>query len=81
MKDLADKILELRKERGLSQMQLSRLTGIAQSNIARYELRKSEPSASVIVALCNFFEVSADYLLGLEDEMGNKPFGGWRPEE
>lgn len=55
MKDLADKILELRKERGLSQMQLSRLTGIAQSNIARYELGKSEPSASVIVALCNFF--------------------------
>ena len=34
----------------------------------RYEQGTREPSASVIIALANFFGVSTDYLLGLTDD-------------
>ena len=55
----------LRTEKGLSQMALSKATGISQTKIAHFELQVSEPRASDIIKLAKFFEVSADYLLGL----------------
>lgn len=36
------------------------------------EQGKTEPSINSICELCKIFEVSADYLLGLEDEDGRK---------
>lgn len=61
------KIKELREEKNLSQMELSRLTDISQSAIARYELEKTEPRLSDIRKLCLFFECSANFLLNIED--------------
>ena len=48
-------------------MQLSLKTGISQSAIAKWELGKTEPTASAIVCLAKFFDETADYILGLED--------------
>ena len=48
-------------------MQLSNLVEITQSAIARYELNITEPKASDIKKFCVFFDVTSDYLLGLED--------------
>ncbi len=62
-----DRLKELRAEKKLSQMELSEKTGISQSAIARWELGKTEPTASSIVILSRFFDESADYLLGLDD--------------
>ena len=64
---VAKRLKELRIEKGLSQKELSELTGIPQATIARYELGKTEPIASTIVTLCDFFGVSADYLIGRQD--------------
>lgn len=58
---------ELRAERGLSQMELSFATGISQSAIAKWELGKTEPSASALVTLSKFFGETVDFLLGLEN--------------
>ena len=55
----------MRNEKNLSQMELSKATGISQSSIARWELNKSEPTASDIIVLAKFFGESADYLLGI----------------
>lgn len=63
----AQRLKELRQAKGLSQMQLSTLTGISQSAIAKWELEKCEPAASALVTLSQFFNESVDYLLGLED--------------
>ena len=63
---------ELRTEKNLSQKALSKATEITQSSIARWELNKTEPQSSEIRKLALFFSVSADYLLGLEDETGKK---------
>lgn len=64
---IGQRIKELREELGLSQMALSNATGISQSAIARWELGKSEPTASAIITLSKFFNETADYLLGLTD--------------
>ena len=67
METIGAKIKQLREEIGLSQMELSKKIYISQSSIARYELGKTEPKASDIIKLAEFFCVSADYLLGLSD--------------
>ena len=65
--EFKDRIKELRVLKGLSQMQLAIITGISQSAIAKWELGKTEPTASAIITLAKFFDESTDYLLGLED--------------
>lgn len=61
------RLKELRQEKGLSQMELAVTLGISQSAIAKWELEKTEPTASAIITLANFFAVSTDYLLGVAE--------------
>ena len=51
----------------MSQMDLSVATKISQSAIAKWELGKTEPTASALIVLSKFFGETVDYLLGLED--------------
>lgn len=62
-----ERLKELRKAKDMSQAALSKAMRISQSAIAKWELGRSEPTASAIVTLAKFFEESADYLLGIED--------------
>ena len=63
----SERLKDLRKEHGLSQMELSIKTGLSQSAIAKWELNKTEPTASALIILAKFFNESVDYLLGLID--------------
>ncbi len=65
--EFKDRLKELRISKNLSQMKLANLTGISQSAIAKWELGKTEPTATAIIILSKFFNESTDYLLGLED--------------
>lgn len=65
--EFKNRLKELRIANNLSQMQLSLNTGLSQSAIAKWELGKTEPTASAIIALAKFFNETTDYLLGLED--------------
>lgn len=67
MNGFGEKIKELREEKGLSQMNLSKQIDITQSAIARYELELTEPRASDIKKICEFFNVTSDYLIGLDN--------------
>ena len=62
-----ERLKELRISKKLSQMQLALQTNISQSAIAKWELGKTEPTASAIITLAIFFGETTDYLLGLED--------------
>ncbi len=64
-------ILELRKEKGLSQQQVANAVGISQSTIAKIEINRNEATASTIRKLADFFDVSADYLLERSDDFGS----------
>ena len=63
----SERIKELRLQKQMSQMDLANATGISQSAIAKWELGKTEPTASAIITLSRFFEETADYLLGLTE--------------
>ena len=67
-----EKIKELRKEKSLTQKKLAIALDCDQSMITRWEKNECEPTESVIKRTAIFFNVSADYLLGLEDESGGK---------
>ena len=68
MKNFGEKIKELRVERNLTQKQLAEKIGQGQSTIVYWEKNQQEPTISSLKKLCELFEVSADYLLGLTDE-------------
>lgn len=65
--EFKERLKELRIENNLSQMQLAQKTGLSQSAIAKWELGKTEPTASAIITLAKFFNETTDYILGLLD--------------
>ena len=67
MTEFKIRLKELRIAKGLSQMQLAQSVNISQSAIAKWELGKTEPTATYIVLLARFFNESTDYLLGNEE--------------
>lgn len=60
-----DKIKALREEAELNQTALGKAVNATQRKISYIECGKYEPSIEDIKAFCNYFKVSADYLLGL----------------
>ncbi len=61
---------ELRNESGLTQTQFAEAIGTSQKNISRWELGETEPSVYYLKKIAEFFNISIDYVLGLEDEAG-----------
>ena len=70
------RIKELREEKQISQKKLAEIIGTSQRNIGRWENEENEPSYLQIVKLADFFEVSVDYLIGREDDIGNITISG-----
>lgn len=64
---LATNIYELRQELGISQQELAKRVGVSQKAIDFWEKGINEPKASYIISLARVFNVSADFLLGLEN--------------
>jgi transcriptional regulator with XRE-family HTH domain len=60
----SNRLKELRQENNLTQKQLAAAIGTTDDSIYSWEKGRSEPNCDMICALCNFFEVSADFLLG-----------------
>lgn len=61
-----DKLRNLREDADLNQTQLGKLLNMTQRKISYIECGKYEPAIDDITAICKFFKVSADYLLGIE---------------
>ncbi len=60
-----EKIRSLREDRDMSQTELGAAVQMTQRKISYIECGKYEPSLSDIVALCCYFRISADELLGI----------------
>ena len=63
---IADRIKALREKAGYTQIQLSKILGITRSGVNAWEMGISVPSTQYIVELAQIFQVSTDYLLGVE---------------
>ena len=66
-KVMAERLKELRQEKGVSQETVAKAVHVMQHTISQYETGAREPSNEILVALCDFYDVSADYLLGRTD--------------
>lgn len=64
MLDIGTKITLLRKEKGLSQTELSEKISCSRATLINYEGNKNTPSIETAVKLSQIFDVTLDYLAG-----------------
>jgi transcriptional regulator with XRE-family HTH domain len=65
--EFSDRLAELRRQRGLTQVQLAARAGIHPSGLHRYEAGTAQPTLEVIRGLCLALSVSADSLIFSDD--------------
>lgn len=63
---VADRIKVLREQKGFTQTDLSKQLGITRSSVNAWEMGISVPSTQYVVELASIFNVSTDYLLGVD---------------
>ncbi len=66
MNKFAERLKELKKEFGLSNMKIDKAIGVGDTTICRWENGKSDIKSHELVKVAKFFGVSTDYLVGLE---------------
>ena len=67
MKNYLIRLKTLRTERKLSQKQLAVDLKTTNSSICDWENGRSEPNIETLINIAKYFNVTTDYLLGLED--------------
>lgn len=63
----AKRLKQLRKNKKITQEDMSNMLGISRQGYGKYENGKAEPDHDTLVKIANYFKVSADYLLGRTD--------------
>lgn len=58
-----NRIKELRLEKGYSQVELAKLTGVQQESISAYEKGKNYPNMEVLMKMSELFDVTIDYMV------------------
>ena len=61
------RLKELRKLHNATQKQVAKAINLTERNYQDFEYGKIKPSYDTIIKLCEYFNVSSDYLLGLSD--------------
>lgn len=64
---LGQRIGELRTARGWSQVALAQRLGVVKQTVSNWENENIQPSIEMLVRLAMLFNVTTDYLLGLEN--------------
>jgi transcriptional regulator with XRE-family HTH domain len=68
VKIFAERLRSLRVEKNLTQKDLARVLGLcSKSAITNYESNDREPDYEMLTKIAKYFDVSTDYLLGVQD--------------
>ena len=59
--------MKLRKEKGLSQKEIAKIARVNQTAVSQWETGKTAPNANAAFYLCEYFDVSFEYLIGRSD--------------
>ena len=84
-----ERLKQLRKEKGLSQLMLAKELGVSGGTVAMWETGKRKPQFEMFDKLCTFFDRSMDYILGASDDDRSftlineevQQLGDWQVEE
>lgn len=64
---LSQRIKEQRLEKGFTLKYVAEQLNVTIRSICRYESGEREPSIDMLKRICDFYDVSADYLIGRTD--------------
>ena len=67
MKNMLCKLRDLREDHDLTQQQVAEYLGTSQTMYARYERGANQLPIKHLKKLCQLYNISADYLLGITD--------------
>ena len=77
---LGEKIIVLRKKRGLSQEELAITLGVSRQAVSKWETNEATPDTAKVIALAEYFEVTTDWLLrDIEPQSDPSPAPGGVP--
>lgn len=63
---LADRLYELRTEKGFTQADMAQMIKVARTTYASYERGENEPDINTLIEIANIYKVSLDYLVNRE---------------
>lgn len=66
--DYVQRIRNLREDSDKTQAEIAEILGTSQTMYARYERGANELPLRHLITLCEYYHVSADYILGLSDK-------------
>ncbi len=69
MANYQSRMRDLREDNDYKQETVAKYLGVTQTYYSRYELGKVPLPLDKFIALCRFYNVSADYMLGFTNEM------------
>jgi len=81
---LGERLKGAREKKGWSQLFVAEKLGITNTVLSNYERDYRDPDTETLKKLAELYEVSTDFLLGIEPVGGRAYFGGgkdWTPEE
>ena len=67
MKIFCERLKELRNENNITTIKMGEILNVRHSTIVRWESGKITPSIDHLYNIAKYFNVTADYLIGLED--------------
>ncbi len=74
MSDFGTRLKKARKDKKVTQKELARVLGVAQSAIANYENNTRFPGLDTLREISDFLNISLDHLLGVEEKIRQKAF-------
>lgn len=74
-----DRLMELRKGRGMTQEQLGAVAGVSRQTVSKWELGETTPELEKLYLLCDYFQISMDELTGRTEGSDREPDPPARP--
>ena len=74
--EIGNRIQELRKKKNISQEELANVMNVSRQAVSKWESNLSVPDIEKIIDLCEYFQVSADYLLMGKEKSKKFPSAG-----
>ena len=70
--EYTQKIRDLREDHDMTQAQIAAVLNTTKNQVGKYERGEQDMNIKHLITLCNFYRVSADYILGLPEGL---PYG------
>lgn len=62
---IGDVLKFLREQKNVTQGELAEVLNVTRTTVSHYESNLNEPSLETLITIANFFEVTTDFLLGV----------------